>query len=157
VRKILREEPAIYFADYDLTFEHKDGKWQFKKGTLCHRLTEAYISSGRKPNEIEPERTESFDSLTSETLQFLFYGKGQGQEKRKEKTERSERITLQYLVASSKFVAVSGKGTSSPPLHLIWDLSRMADKEKKEFDDLITQMDQQGIEGVQFECHVPPT
>ena len=76
VRRILDLAPAMSISDYDLQFVQKDGQWEFKEGTVQHKLTEAYVTSGRTPNEIEPERTDAIHSLSDyPTLDFLFYGK----------------------------------------------------------------------------------
>jgi hypothetical protein len=158
VRKILREEPAISFEDYDLTFEYRNDSWEFKKGTLRRRLTEAFITSGRRANEIDPERTVPVDFQTNETLQFLFHGKGRPQEKRDEKKERTEEVRLLYLPATfrvikdRRFVAIRDKGISSAPLQVVWDLPKNQDKEKREFDDLIERLERQNVKGVEFEC-----
>lgn len=75
-RRILQVEPALSLADYDLKFTYRDEKWEFKEGTVKHKLTERYITHGRKPNELEPERTDAIQSLEDrETLRFLFFGK----------------------------------------------------------------------------------
>jgi hypothetical protein len=75
-RRVLTAIPALAIAVYTLKFAYRDGQWEFAEGTVRHKLTERYISSGRKPNEIEPEQTAAIKSLDEHaTLRFLFYGK----------------------------------------------------------------------------------
>jgi hypothetical protein len=58
----------------------------------------------------------------------------------------------------SKFVAVVGGGISAP-LELVWSLPSLDDKrrseaqgrQKREFDDLVKQLEQKNINGVEFE------
>jgi hypothetical protein len=78
------------------------------------------------------------------------------QEKAKEKTGQTEKVTLQYRVARdafapSRFVAVSDKGISAP-LEITWDLPKEGNKKKKEFDALIKKVEDKQINGVEFEC-----
>ncbi len=73
---ILRVEPALSVAKYELKFAFADGKWEFKEGTLHYRLTKRHLLGGRKAEELEPDRTAPVKSLDGqETLRFLFYGK----------------------------------------------------------------------------------
>lgn len=74
VRRILDSIPAMSYTDYDLTFAYRDGTWVFKEGTRRSRVTEAYITSGRKANEIEPEKTEAMETLGDGALKRFFLG-----------------------------------------------------------------------------------
>jgi hypothetical protein len=75
-----------------------------------------------------------------------------------------EKITLQYRVARdafapSKFVAVTDGGISLP-LQVSWDLPKQKtkdkkgaqEKQKKEFNNLIKELEANEINGVEFEC-----
>ena len=78
------------------------------------------------------------------------------QEKVKEKPGRTEKVRLQYrvardAVAPSRFVAASDKGISGP-LDITWDLPQAEEKKKGEFDALIKTLEDNHINGVEFEC-----
>jgi hypothetical protein len=84
-------------------------------------------------------------------------------EKGKEKSGPTEKVTLQYrvaldAVAPSRFVALIDGGISVP-LELTWDLpqpeipaKREAQQKQKKFDDLIKTLEEKGLNGVEFEC-----
>jgi hypothetical protein len=102
-----------------------------------------------------------FVDLVVRTL--IGVGTAWAQDRGHAQNDQSEKITLQYRVARdafapSRFVAVVDGGISAP-LELVWDLPSLDDKrkseaqgrQKKEFDDLIKQLEQKSLNGVEFE------
>jgi hypothetical protein len=91
-------------------------------------------------------------------LSLTFSGFATAQEKGKENSDRTEKVTLQYRVkldafASSAFLHVNEKGAVvSGPLELHWDIPMGDAGQKKEFDDLIKKLEENTINGVEFEC-----